>query len=859
MVKAYNFGKPIKYFDLRMQNFLGVDFANYASEVHPSRSPEAVNIFSSENGIIEKRRGWQTEHIFRDENGEPQKINAMFSYPFQIDLISGNILRNSAPMNKTNWTEAVGTFSVESTAFTPSKRTMKLNGSISGDIQIRQDNSNMDNGNVKGNEDYVASCWIKNTHTSFGASNAYVRVQAIVYYADSTIEHNTVYTRSSFDNNGWHYVEKKFTTQDKQVSYIRFLVRARNCSGGSFYVSSLKLQVGLEATSWDTPQDRVPYKKDVFLVHAGKHLYSLEDGTWEKVSTYYSRLFEVGPYYDWVEDVPSKFILIANDRALWVGHGKVIVVSFRYLSERRSMRCHTRDLSELNQADGLAYTPTTVISRSPTGGGTPYEPINVLSYRRKNSFITTANTRVFQLDASGLMPVVMYADQYFYNPVYGNQPIFKAEASVLQADGSWSYLQEDTHFTLNRSTGVVTFNTAIPATPVTGMDNVVITFYKKPFYPFAPREHVAYGEYGFNGGKDYIFLGIGNKDVWIRKRDLYMSELNYAFLGSTRSRIMGYSFIDNYMLIHKQTFQLEPTLYLRSVNLDGNDEIIFPIKQGISGEGPIAFDVFESVRGEPTLLTESGINTVVTNDITDTRVMQERGYYVNRRLIQEEGIENATSIVFNNLLMVAVNDSIYVADSRKRTSEQDSFSESYQWEWYFWKGIKATNFLERHGNLWAGDADGRLKRWKTKDDLLPYSDTEMVINSLGVIDVVNTPVNAWWRTPIFFMDNITAKKSLKNLWVSVSPYQRSGVEIYYKINGESKFIKRSNADWFNFEDIDFERFTFNTDSNPQVIVTNRVERQFMSIQFMFANGLSEPFGLLEAVARYRYNSEYKGG
>ena len=71
-------------------------------------------------------------------------------------------------------------------------------------------------------------------------------------------------------------------------------------------------------------------------------------------------------------------------------------------------------------------------------------------------------------------------------------------------------------------------------------------------------------------------------------------------------------------------------------------------------------------------------------------------------------------------------------------------------------------------------------------------------------------------------------------------------------------VKQANADIFSFEDIDFERFTFNTDDAPMIVPTNRRLKKFMLVQFRFENDLAEPFGLYGFAGIYTVSSKYKG-
>jgi len=84
------------------------------------------------------------------------------------------------------------------------------------------------------------------------------------------------------------------------------------------------------------------------------------------------------------------------------------------------------------------------------------------------------------------------------------------------------------------------------------------------------------------------------------------------------------------------------------------------------------------------------------------------------------------------------------------------------------------------------------------------------------------------------------------------------VIIYYMTQGIRKKVKEQYDGVFDFDNIDFERFTFSTDTDPSVMVTNRQERKFMSISFRIESRDQYPFSLLEIVGKYILNNTYKG-
>ncbi len=68
-----------------------------------------------------------------------------------------------------------------------------------------------------------------------------------------------------------------------------------------------------------------------------------------------------------------------------------------YLLDGASYRVF--DGTDLLSVPPIAYAPTTVIGRAPEGGGTPLEPVNMLTARRKNSFVGDGGTKeVVQLE-----------------------------------------------------------------------------------------------------------------------------------------------------------------------------------------------------------------------------------------------------------------------------------------------------------------------------------------------------------------------------------------------------------------------------------------------------------------------------
>lgn len=117
------------------------------------------------------------------------------------------------------------------------------------------------------------------------------------------------------------------------------------------------------------------------------------------------------------------------------------------------------------------------------------------------------------------------------------------------------------------------------------------------------------------------------------------------------------------------------------------------------------------------------------------------------------------------------------------------------------------------------------------------------------------PIVAYWTTPILNMRDITVRKTLKNLWIRLMKYASMKCIVYYSTQG---IVKEQYDGIFDFSSIDFSHLVFSGDTDPSVLVTNRTERKFMSIQFKVESDDANPFGLLEIVGKYTINNTFKG-
>lgn len=486
------------------------------------------------------------------------------------------------------------------------------------------------------------------------------------------------------------------------------------------------------------------------------------------------------------------------------------------------------DGETLQDVSQIAYIPTTTIAMNPAdpGSGTVYENVNLLQPKRVNKFTGDGATKVYQLDVTGL-----------------------DSASVkVEIDGE----EMTSGFTVDATAGKVTFSTAPGKPKVDGQDNVFITF-QKTVEGYADRiqKCTVCTLYGV-GNNDRAFL-TGNPDYpatdwWSWFKDpTFFPDQNYADIGPQETRIMGYSKIGAYLAIHKEDNSQDSTIYLRHAELleeateTAVEKVAFPTQQGVSGVGALSPYSFANLIDEPLFLSRTGVYALTSNTITAERTVQNRSYFVDAELTKEPGLENAVAVQWNGYYLLCVNSHCYLLDGKQQKSYQAQSNGNYVYECYYWENIPAVCFLERNGELFFGTADGKFCKFNTD------------ISTLSRFNDNGAAISCCWATKADDDGDFMLRKSMlkRGSGVMIKPYPRSSVKIAIKTEKDSKEIRSSIMDMFDWEDIDFSRFTFNTNDSPQVVPFNTRVKKYITLQILVKNEeKDEGFGVFGIVKRF---------
>ena len=693
------------------------------------------------------------------------------------------------------------------------------------------------------------------------------------------------------------------------------------------------------------------YDIDVLIVHAGTKVWYLDsfNNVWTKVLLWKSPYTELT-----LQERETNFIQAPNNSYYrliqnnWISSNSDIVqLLFQMtLGTPATFKITYQEIFSEGDVYDRVYIPTTSIARNPAGIGTKYEDVNMLTSKRKNSFLSDASSTQYLLDYAYEINSVIRVEQ-------------------MQADGTFSTTLRDASnnvitYTADLANRKITFSAVPHATYKTGADNIIVTFSTSSelYTGLYMNYYKTYAQFGLNGSNDHVFLTNGfsyfiNTERWMRMNTtgMYLAENNYSTLGNNKK--VGYSKFGRYLILHGEPLNNEPTIYLKMASLDEQGNLYFSNTPSQSGVGALSSRSFANLRDDPMWLSEAGINAIVANDITNVQSVQDRGFYINQKLLQEPNLDTAYAFVFDNKYFICVNSNVYIADPRRKSSERLAYSESFQYDWYYFEGLDIQTHAIFNGELYYGTTDGRLMRYKNDQDNYAYCDeiiatpslwasgnnyvkgnvvksgsdyyicivshnstyialaegkywhkiigiglptlwsADHVSYALDQVVIYNgnyykciiahtsdvslyptgigvtmweattepttfhfqVPVLAYWTTPIMNMGDTTMRKTLKNLWVRLGKYARMSARIYYSTQG---IVSEKYDGIFDFSDIDFSRFTFSTDTDPSVLVTNRAERKFMSIQFKVESRDEYPFSLLEIVGKYTFNNQFKG-
>ena len=541
-------------------------------------------------------------------------------------------------------------------------------------------------------------------------------------------------------------------------------------------------------------------------------------------------------------------------------------------------------------AGSLARVPTIVISAGEGGGGTPLEPANLLTDRRKVSYLCTGNEDLLVLPEKRVMTAGLtvriknqstgewaektYSSVSSVSPV--SQSTVEREYDLYRKDlnegeqglsfSAWyneyyvkakgtnwkRYPSFTGDMGINTGYGVVWLSnsqkSALWDATGSGVDNLEIE-YRKAAEAGKDDLSTLNACDTFGLFENRVFL-TGNPDKpaydWHSGPDdpTYFPDTGYAKVGAGGSAIMGYRAVGSAQAIIKAESRQDASVYLRTAAKLG-EETVFSLRQGVSGQGAIAKRAFANILDDPLFLTRNGVYAITSNLVTEERTLAGRSRFLDPRLTREQNLEQAVGCGWNGMYLLSMTDgNVYLLDGKQNKVylENSITGANYNYEAYHWTDLPATVWMPDGENLFFGTADGRLCRLNTDiQGVEKYNDD-------------GAPVKAVRATRVEFCGDFLRYKTMvkKGSGLLLQPYSRASVRVYVRTDKSParKFFTGAldDYDWQGDElGADFSAW-----EGSRVVPFKKKVKKWKWIQIIVENDrVNEGFGIYGIIIRHQ--------
>lgn len=392
----------------------------------------------------------------------------------------------------------------------------------------------------------------------------------------------------------------------------------------------------------------------------------------------------------------------------------------------------------------VGYIPTTSISRNPSGGGTIYEDVNMLTAYRKNAFCADGKSTEYYLDAQNI-------DSNY-------QPIVVVDN------------QQVTNFSVDSTRGKIIFSSA-PAAPLTdGQDNVFITF-KKTVPGHRDRINkcnllcVFDNRVFFSGNQNFpntvFHCSLNNPR--------YCSDLDYYNEGLDDAQVKAMVAGNNALWVFKEPSQANTTVFYHNPVVDAEYGKIYPSNHSSISTGCIATGI--NFNDDIAFFSDRGMEAI-SGDVTTEQVLAHRSSLVDSKLLKEVNYKNMILEEWEGYLLVIIDNKVYLADSRAMFTNENH----NEYEWFYWElSNKITSTQVKDGVLYLCSEDGIYtltatnnisSYWTTPEDEFKYPQYQKTTNKKGcVVDMEGSEVNVSTKTDNNEFEDIDTYTNVKGFVV----------------------------------------------------------------------------------------------
>lgn len=448
------------------------------------------------------------------------------------------------------------------------------------------------------------------------------------------------------------------------------------------------------------------------------------------------------------------------------------------------------------------YVPLVIVGAAPAGGGTALENINLLTGLRRIDYSADGTSTAYVLPGEAVKIVALAVDNVDKD---------------IPSTGRWDQESHTFHFT---------------EAPVKGVGNVEFTYDSDPQAAETARQQILTCQLAeeYNGATDTrLFIGGNGSNMCYytgvtqagEPSAMYFPAMNEVAVDISGAMVTGlvrhYSKLIVFKTDGAYTISYEPVtltdgstvagFYLRSMNREYGNAIMGQV---------------QTVQNYPRSITKDGIY--------EWRVTSS--YYRDERYAVR--------------ISDVVKKSLGRADIRKVVTCDDDFSKTY---YVFLNDDAGTVLVNRYGlgknGVWCIYRGERFKgvRWAMMhgSEMIFLSGTQAFrlsaaasMDAPGVPGGETLPIRANWESGFMDFGADFLRKYSSIIYVSMLPEGNSQVTITAATDKRQEYTeKKLSANMFDFENLDFGNFTFDTNDTPKIRRVKLKVKKFVYYKLIF--------------------------
>ena len=436
-----------------------------------------------------------------------------------------------------------------------------------------------------------------------------------------------------------------------------------------------------------------------------------------------------------------------------------------------------------------AYVPTITISTPPTGGGTAYEDMNLLSNRFKQSF-SSDGTALYRLSLKELNPAFVKVEVLGQEVTQGVDYTFDGEKRCV------TFLEG--HIPNNKTPNDVVIEAALSADNQDAEKNLQKIKQCRRAVLFGGDNDTRVFLYGSKEEPNAVYTS----DI---QKPSYFPENGFLKIGQETEAISGMVIQYNTLIAIKERSVWNISFSLQ----DGH--ATFPVRPINDHTGCVAPGSVALMQNNPVFLSGSGLYALIGSNVRDERNVSLLSQKINPLLLKRKDLPQAKAIVFQNKYYLCFQNDCFVYDIVRGV-------------WTKYNNIPASQFCAIGNELYFGsETEGMLYRFKNTGHSSDYNDD-------------GYPIYAYWKSKWINFGNDFFKKLVAKLFVSYKNEESCGFTAAYVTDAESgATLDNVVSGRINFAHVDFSRFSFLTTDASRHYVSKIKAKKCGALQLTIQN------------------------